>query len=81
MNRNHVKTPSKSMSDRETAQFEQLATTLFDGEVFSTHELSLLHRRCWQVELHIRSLKTPMQMDHLRCKSPQMVFAKSFTVI
>jgi putative transposase len=50
-----------------------LATTLLDVEVFSTHDLSLLYRRRWLVELHIRSLKTQMQMDHLRCKSPQMV--------
>ena len=27
----------------------------------------------WQVELDIRSSKTHMQMDHLRCKSPSMV--------
>lgn len=50
-----------------------LATTLLDSEVFSAHDLSLLYRRRWLVELHIRSLKTQMQMNHLRCRSPQMV--------
>ncbi|WP_052031446.1 IS4 family transposase [Novipirellula maiorica] len=50
-----------------------LATTLLDPEQYSAEELAELYRRRWQVELHIRSLKTQMQMEHLRCKSPQMV--------
>lgn len=50
-----------------------LATTLLDAEVYKAEELAALYYRRWNVELHIRSLKTQMQMDHLRCKSPQMV--------
>ncbi len=50
-----------------------LATTLLDAEVYEAKELATLYYRRWSVELHIRSLKTQMQMDHLRCKSPQMV--------
>jgi hypothetical protein len=50
-----------------------LATTLLDASVYEAEELASLYRRRWMVELHIRSLKTQMQMDHLRCKSPQMV--------
>lgn len=50
-----------------------LATTLLDAELYTAEELAELYRRRWQVELHIRSLKTQMQMEHLRCKSPQMV--------
>lgn len=50
-----------------------LATTLLDAAVYSAEELASLYYRRWSVELHIRSLKTQMQMDHLRCKSPQMV--------
>lgn len=50
-----------------------LATTLLDGEVYIAEELAALYHRRWLVELHIRSLKTQMQMEHLRCKSPQMV--------
>jgi hypothetical protein len=50
-----------------------LATTLIDARVYDAEELADLYRRRWEVELHIRSLKTQMQMDHLRCKSPQMV--------
>ena len=50
-----------------------LATTLLDAQVYGADELADLYRRRWLVELHIRSLKTQMQMDHLRCKSPQMI--------
>lgn len=50
-----------------------LATTLLDAEMYEAEELATLYYRRWSVELHIRSLKTQMQMDHLRCKSPQMV--------
>lgn len=50
-----------------------LATSLIDANVYPAEELAALYGRRWGVELHIRSLKTQMQMDHLRCKSPQMV--------
>ena len=50
-----------------------LATTLIDAETYKAEELAQLYYRRWSVELHIRSLKTQMQMDHLRCKSPKMV--------
>ena len=50
-----------------------LATTLLDATLTSVDDLAALYCRRWQVELDIRSLKTHMQMDHLRCKSPAMV--------
>lgn len=50
-----------------------LATTLHDAEIYPAEELAELYRRRWEVELHIRSIKTQMQMEHLRCKTPQMV--------
>ena len=50
-----------------------LATTLLDAEVYNAEELATLYGRRWSVELHIRSLKTQMTMEHLRCQWPQMV--------
>jgi len=50
-----------------------LATTLLDAEVYTAEDLASLYGRRWSVELHIRSLKTQMTMEHLRCQSPQMV--------
>ncbi len=50
-----------------------LATTMLDADKVSVEELAELYCKRWQVELDIRSLKTHMQMEHLRCKSPSMV--------
>ena len=50
-----------------------LATTLLDPVLYTVEELAELYVQRWQVELDIRSLKTHMQMEHLRCKSPSMV--------
>jgi putative transposase len=50
-----------------------VVTTLLDPEQYPPEEIALLYRRRWQAELHLRSLKTVLQMDHLRCKTPERV--------
>jgi hypothetical protein len=50
-----------------------VATTLTDAEKYPPEEIALLYRRRWQAELHLRSLKIVLQMDHLRCKTPERV--------
>ena len=50
-----------------------VVTTLLDSEQYPPAEIALLYRRRWQAELHLRSLKTVLQMDHLRCKVPERV--------
>ena len=50
-----------------------VVTTLLDAELFPTDELAALYRRRWQAELHLRSVKIVLQMDHLRCKTPHRV--------
>lgn len=50
-----------------------LVTTLLNAKLYSVQDLANLYCRRWQVELDLRSLKTHMQMEHLRCKSPSMV--------
>ena len=56
-----------------------LATTLLDAIAYPANELANLYRRRWQAELHIRSLKTHMQMEHLRCKKPETVRKEFYT--
>lgn len=56
-----------------------LATTLLDANLYSAEELATLYRRRWDAELHLRSLKTDMQMDHLRCKKPSTVRKEFYT--
>jgi hypothetical protein len=50
-----------------------VVTTLVDAGRYAKGELAALYRRRWEAELHLRSLKTTMQMDILRCKTPAMV--------
>ncbi len=48
-------------------------TTLVDHEQYPLDAIAQLYRQRWQAELNLRSLKTVMQMDHLRCKEPHRV--------
>ncbi|MCH7886299.1 MAG: transposase [Planctomycetes bacterium] len=50
-----------------------VATTLLSEEQYSVADISQLYRLRWDVEINLRSLKTMMNMDVLRCLSPEMV--------
>src|SRR5262249_33905773 len=50
-----------------------IATTLLDAREYSKEELGQLYRARWNAELDLRSLKQTMQMDILRCKTPELV--------
>jgi len=50
-----------------------VVTTLLDAGRYAKGELETLYLRRWQAELFLRSLKTTLQMDVLRCKTPPMV--------
>ena len=50
-----------------------VATTLYDHEEYTKADVAQLYRLRWQAELNLRSLKTVMQMDVLRGKTPTMV--------
>lgn len=50
-----------------------VVTTLLDAPQYPPEEIALLYRRRWQAELHLRSLKVVLQMDRLRCKTPERI--------
>jgi hypothetical protein len=50
-----------------------IATTLLDSALYPGDELRGLFRERWHAELDLRTLKTVMQMEMLRTKSPEMV--------
>lgn len=50
-----------------------LVTTLLDPEAYPTAALSELYRERWLAELDLRSLKTTLGMDVLRCRSVDMI--------
>lgn len=49
-----------------------VVTTLYDHEVYTAADLAGLYRARWHAELDLRSIKITMQMDRLRCKTPEM---------
>ena len=48
-------------------------TSLLDDIEYCKQDIAALFRWRWQAELNLRSLKSVMQMDHLRCKKPHRV--------
>ena len=50
-----------------------VVTTLLDPVETTKEDLASLYRARWNNELDLRSIKSTMQMDVLRCKTPQLV--------
>lgn len=50
-----------------------IVTTLTDAEAYSAEDIAALYGFRWNSELDIRSIKQTLSLDHLRCKSPEMV--------
>jgi hypothetical protein len=50
-----------------------IVTTLCDPEQFSRETLAQVYRARWHAEVDLRTIKITMQMDVLRCKTPEMV--------
>jgi hypothetical protein len=50
-----------------------LVTTMVDGEKYTKEELANLFMERWNIELDLRSIKDVLQMDVLRCMTPEMV--------
>jgi hypothetical protein len=58
-----------------------IATTLLDHVAYPPSELAKLYRARWNAELDLRSLKQTLQMDVLRCKTPELVRKELWTHI
>lgn len=50
-----------------------LVTTLLDPQIYTHSELAELYCKRWRVEVNLRHLKTTLNMEMLRGKSPEMV--------
>lgn len=49
-----------------------LITTFLNPKEVSKNELGVLYIKRWLIEIDFRAIKTTMQMDILRCKTPEM---------
>jgi hypothetical protein len=50
-----------------------IATTLLDADMFTRDDIARIYRARWNCELDWRSIKDVLQMDVVRCKSPELV--------
>lgn len=50
-----------------------VVTTLLDAVLYSAQDVAELYHQRWHCELDLRSIKTALGMDVLRCKTPEMV--------
>ncbi len=50
-----------------------VVTTLTDPEAYSKDDIAELYGFRWNVELDIRDIKQTLGLDHVRCKTPEMV--------
>jgi hypothetical protein len=58
-----------------------VVTTILDPEQATKEDLAFLYRARWSHELDLRSIKITMQMDILRCKTPELVHKEIWTHI
>ncbi len=56
----------------------KVVTTILDVSI-DGQEIGILYERRWDGEVDIRSIKSTMQMDILRCKTPEMVHKEIWT--
>lgn len=56
-----------------------VVTTLLDLKQTTRKDLASLYRKRWHNELDLRSIKSTMQMDDLRCKTPELVRKEVWT--
>lgn len=50
-----------------------IVTTLTDPKTYSREDLAELYGFRWNAELDIRQIKQTLHLDHVRCKTPEMV--------
>ena len=50
-----------------------VVTSLTDPELYPTAEIARLYGFRWNAELDIREIKQTLGLDHVRCKTPEMV--------
>ncbi len=56
-------------------------TTLTEDRKFSKSDIADLYGFRWNVELDIRSIKSKLNLEHVRCKSPEMVRRELWTTL
>jgi hypothetical protein len=58
-----------------------IVTTLTDAEVSTKADIAELYGFRWNAELDIRAIKQNLNLNHVRCKSPEMVRRELWTTL
>jgi putative transposase len=58
-----------------------IITTLTDAAAYTREEIAQLYGFRWNAELDIRSIKSNLNLVHVRCKSPEMVRRELWTTL
>jgi hypothetical protein len=58
-----------------------IITTLVDADEYTKEDIAELFGFRWNSELDIRSIKSSLNLGHVRCKSPEMVHREVWTTI
>ena len=58
-----------------------VVTTLTDADQYTKEDIAQLYSFRWNAELDIRSIKDALNLDHVRCKSPEMVRRELWTTL
>lgn len=58
-----------------------IITTLTDADEYTKEDIAELYGFRWNSELDIRSIKSNLNLAHVRCKSPEMVHRELWTTI
>jgi hypothetical protein len=67
-------------SGRRTCSID-IITTLTDAKEYTREEIAQLYGFRWNAELDIRSIKSNLNLAHVRCKSPEMVRRELWTTL
>jgi len=58
-----------------------VVTTLLDHEQYPANEIGKLYGYRWHAELDLFAIKQSLNLDHLRCKSPDMIRREFWTTL
>lgn len=67
-------------SGRRTQSIDVI-TTLTDADEYTKEQIAQLYGFRWNSELDIRSIKSNLNLGHVRCKSPEMVRRELWTTL
>ena len=69
-----------SQPGRRTTEIT-IATTLTDADVYTKADVAELYGFRWNAELDIRSIQQNLNLNHVRCKSPEIVRRELWTTL